>query len=79
MIPVSIKYWSKATLGVYLIHGIVRKYIFPEYFGYPENYFERLKLCLVYLLVVNILGILITIFSEIIQKGSMKIKNILLK
>ena len=74
-IPSVIKYWSKATLGVYLVHDAFRTYIFPKYFGYPESIRGRLKLCLLYLLVVNVAGIILTVLSGLIQKALLKVKN----
>lgn len=78
-IPGMIKYWSRATLGVYLIHDVFRTYIFPEYFGYPESIRDRFKLCLLYLLIVNIAGILLTIISGRVQKVMVKCKSIFVK
>lgn len=78
-IPGIIKYWSKTTLGVYLIHDAFRAYIFPRYLGYPESIGDRFKLCLLYLLVVNLAGILLTILSGMIQKALLKIKGVLIK
>ena len=75
-IPSVIKYWSKATLGVYLVHDAFRTYIFPKYFGYPESIRGRFKLCLLYLLMVNIAGIILTVLSGFIQKALLKVKNI---
>lgn len=78
-IPSVIKYWSKATLGVYLVHDAFRTYIFPKYFGYPESIRGRFKLCLLYLLMVNIAGIILTVLSGLIQRVLMKVKGVLLK
>lgn len=78
-IPGIIKYWSKATLGLYLIHGAVRKYIFPQYFGYPESIHERIELCVFYLLFVNVAGVILMLLSTMIQKTIVKMKSIFLK
>lgn len=78
-IPGIIKYWSKATLGVYLIHEVFRYSIFPKYFGIPESLTDRFKLCLLYLLVVNIVGVLLTVFSGLVQKALLRCKSILFK
>lgn len=78
-VPGLIKYWSKATLGVYLIHEVFRYCVFPQYIGYPESLTDRFKLCLLYLLVVNIAGVLLTAFSGLVQKALLKCKCILFK
>ncbi|MBR3602287.1 MAG: acyltransferase [Lachnospiraceae bacterium] len=78
-VPGIIKYWSKATLGVYLIHEVFRVCIFPQYFGYPESIRDRFKLCMLYLLMVNVAGILLTVLSGLAQKVMIKCKSIFLK
>lgn len=78
-IPGVIKYWSKATLGVYLIHDVFRAYVFPRCFEYPYGIQDRLKLLVLYLIVVNVAGILLTILSGMMQKVVVKIKSVFLK
>lgn len=77
--PGIIKYWSKATLGVYLIHEVFRMYIFPKTFEYPYDMPGKLKLLVLYLVVVNVSGILLTLLSGLVQKVAVKVKSIFLK
>ena len=67
-IPFFIKYWSKASLAIYLIHEMFRTYIFPQAFGIPETCFIKFILSILYLIFITLAGLVLTIISEYLKK-----------
>lgn len=77
-IPNFVKKWSKASLGIYLIHMVFQSYIFPTIWGIPQGINERIKIASIYILVITFAGILLTLVAAQLKKIFLKLGNYLL-